>query len=110
MSVTRSPAVVTADSATGGMIVDVESHQGESATGDLMKNAWRRPVSQETLLPWALGPAVRPVEAENRDPHPRAGRHLDASYFIDESAQLLSALRLWAQNQYRLNWPHVFPR
>lgn len=40
MSVTRSPAVVTADSATGGMIVDVESHQGESATGDLMKNAW----------------------------------------------------------------------
>ena len=27
-------------------------------------------------------------------------------YFIDEAAQLLSALRLWAQNQYRSD--HVF--
>jgi hypothetical protein len=57
--------------------------------------------SEETLLRWtgwtSCARSKREIEAHTDE----LGDIGMGRYFIDEAAQLLAALRLWAQNQYR---------
>ena len=59
------------------------------------------PPSQETLVPWTAWTSCSPGRSGRSRHTGELGDTGTGRYFIDEAAQLLSALRLWAQNQYR---------
>ncbi len=77
--------------ATSGQVSGL---RGEAQFGDTLQA--RRHFSRGPLGP-AVARSKREIEAHTGE----LGDFGTGRYFIDEAAQLLSALRLWAQNQYR---------